>query len=57
MKDELRSYRDENENIIRSQEKKTKLNAVLLQSLSEIQKHLQQGPTASNVGRQQYEKW
>jgi hypothetical protein len=45
MKVELRSYRDDNENLIKAQEKQTELNVVLLQSLSEIQKHLQQGPT------------
>jgi hypothetical protein len=39
-KAKLIRYKDNNEKIIKAQEKKIELNAVLLQSLSEIQKHL-----------------
>jgi hypothetical protein len=35
--------------LIKEQEKKTEINAVLLQSLSDIQRQLQHGPTASHV--------
>ncbi len=37
---ELQSYRADNKRLIKEQEKKTKINAVLLQSLSDIQRQL-----------------
>ena len=46
---ELQSYKDYNERMINEQENKTKINAVLLQSLLDIQKQLQHGPSTSNV--------
>jgi hypothetical protein len=42
-------YKDDNERLIKEQEKKTEINAVLLQILSDIQRKLQHGPTASHV--------
>jgi hypothetical protein len=47
--EELQSYKDDNERLIKEQEKKTEINAVLLQSLSDIQRRLQHGPTVSHV--------
>jgi hypothetical protein len=35
---ELQSFKDDNENLIREKEKKTELNAILLQILSDIQR-------------------
>jgi hypothetical protein len=40
----VRSMKEYNERLMRSHAEQEELNAVLLQSLSEIQKHLQQGP-------------
>jgi hypothetical protein len=37
---ELQSCRDDNERLIKEQDKQTKINAVLLQSLSNIQRQL-----------------
>jgi hypothetical protein len=41
---ELQSCKADNERLIKEQEKQTKINAVLLQSLSNIQRQLQHGP-------------
>jgi hypothetical protein len=51
LKEKLQIYRTDNERLIQAQEQQNELNVVLLQSLSEIQKHLHQGPTMRNVGR------
>jgi hypothetical protein len=47
--EELQSCKAENERLIKEQEKQTEINGVLLQILSDIQRQLQHGPTASNV--------
>jgi hypothetical protein len=52
MKAKMIRYKDKNEKIIKAQEKKIELNALLLQSLYQIQKHLYQGLSTSNEGRQ-----
>jgi hypothetical protein len=49
--EELQSFKEDNERLMREQEKKTEINAVLLQILSDIQRQLQHGPMASNVDR------
>jgi hypothetical protein len=51
--DELQSCKADNERLIKEQEKKMEINAVLLQSLSDIQRHLQHGPDTSHVDRRQ----
>jgi hypothetical protein len=48
---ELQSCKADNERLIKEQEKQTEINAVLLQSLSDIQRQLQHGPTTSQVDR------
>jgi hypothetical protein len=48
---ELRSCKSDNKRLIKEQEKKTEINAVLLQSLSDIQRQLQHGPATSHVER------
>jgi hypothetical protein len=50
----VRSLKVDNERLMRAHAEQEELNAVLLQSLSEIQNHLQQGP--SNVELQQSER-
>jgi hypothetical protein len=45
----VRSLKEDNERCMRAQDKQVELDAVLVQSLFEIQNHLQQGPTISNV--------
>jgi hypothetical protein len=50
----VRSLKVDNERLMRAQDEQEELNAVLLQSLFEIQKHLQQGP--SNAELQQSER-
>jgi hypothetical protein len=50
---ELQSCKADNERLIKEKEKKTKINAVLLQSLSDIQRQLQHGPDTSHVDQQQ----
>jgi hypothetical protein len=50
----MRSLKADNERLMRAHAEQAELNAVLLQSLSEIQKHLQQGP--SNAELQQSER-
>jgi hypothetical protein len=47
--EELQSCKADNERMIKEHEKQTEINAVLLQSLSDIQRQLQHGPMASNV--------
>jgi hypothetical protein len=49
LRSELQSCKADNERLIKEQEKQTKMNAVLLQSLSDIQKQLQHEPTTSNM--------
>jgi hypothetical protein len=49
--EELQRFKVDNERLMREQEKKTEINAVLLQILSDIQRQLQHGPMASNVDR------
>jgi hypothetical protein len=46
---ELQSCKAENKTLIKEQEKKTEINAVLLQSLFDIQRQLQHGPDNSHV--------
>jgi hypothetical protein len=46
----IRSLKEHNERLMRAHAEQIKLNAILLQSLLEIQKHLQQGLAISNVG-------
>jgi len=50
----VRSLKEDNERLIRAHATHPDLNVVLLQILSEIQNHLQQGP--SNVELQQSER-
>jgi hypothetical protein len=52
----LQSCKANNERLIKEQEKQTKINAVLLQSLSNIQRQLQHGPENSHVDRRQTKK-
>jgi hypothetical protein len=54
--DELQSCKADNERLIKEQEKQTEINAVLLQSLSNIQRQLQHGPDTSHVDRRQTER-
>jgi len=53
---ELQSYKVDNERLIKEQEKKIEINAVLLQSLSNIQIQLQHEPDTSHANRQQTKK-
>jgi len=46
----MRILKENNERLMRAQVEQEKLNAMLLQSLSEIQNHLQQGPNTNNAG-------
>jgi hypothetical protein len=46
---ELQSCKSDNERLIKEQEKQTKINAILLHSLSDIQRQLQHGPATSHV--------
>jgi hypothetical protein len=46
---ELQCCKVNNERLIKEQEKKMKINAVLLESLSDIQRQLQHGPDTSHV--------
>jgi hypothetical protein len=46
---ELQSCKDENERLIKEKEKQTQINAVLLQSLSDIQRQLQHGLATNHV--------
>ena len=48
---ELQSCKADNEILIKEQEKQTEINAVLIQSLSDIQRQLQHGPSPSQVDR------
>jgi hypothetical protein len=48
---ELQSCKADNERLIKEQEKQTEINAVLLQSLSDIQRQLQHEPATSHVDR------
>jgi hypothetical protein len=48
---ELQCCKADNERLIKEKEKKTKINAVLLQSLSNIHRQLQHGPATSHVDR------
>jgi hypothetical protein len=41
----MRSLKEDNERLMRAHVEHEELNVILLQSLSEIQKHLQQGPS------------
>jgi hypothetical protein len=47
----LQSCKADNERLIKEQEKKTEINAVLLQILSDIQRQLQHGPNTSHAGQ------
>jgi hypothetical protein len=53
---ELQSCKADNERVIKDQEKKMEINAVLLQSLSDIQRQLQHEPDTSHVNRRQAKK-
>jgi hypothetical protein len=46
---ELQSCKADNERLIKEQEEQTKINAVLLQCLSIIQRQLQHGPAMNHV--------
>jgi hypothetical protein len=46
---ELQSCKVDNERLIKEKEKQTEINAVLLQSLSDIQRQLQHEPATSHV--------
>jgi hypothetical protein len=48
---ELQRCKADNERLIKEQEKQTKINAVLLQILSDIQRQLQHGPDTSHMDR------
>jgi hypothetical protein len=48
---ELQSCKADKERLVKEQEKKTKINAFLLQILSYIQRQLQHGTTTSHVDR------
>ena len=48
---ELQRCKADNERLIKEKEKQTKINAVLLQSLSDIQRQLQHGPNTSHADR------
>jgi hypothetical protein len=47
--DKLQSCKVDNEILIKDKEKQTKVNAVLMQILSSIQRQLHHGPTTSHV--------
>jgi hypothetical protein len=51
LRDELQSCKADNERLIKKQEKQTEINAVFLQSLSDIQRQLQHEPATSHVDR------
>jgi hypothetical protein len=50
---ELQSCKANNERLIKEKEKQTEINAVLLQSLSDIQRQLQHGPDNSHANQRQ----
>ena len=52
----LQSCKVNNVRLIKEQEKKPEINAALLQSLSNIQRQLQHGPTTSHVDRRHTER-
>ena len=54
--EELQSCKEDNERLIKEHEKQTKINAVLLQSLLDIQRQLQHGPAASHVDKHHIKK-
>jgi hypothetical protein len=54
--EELQRCKDDNERLIKEQEKQTEINAVLLQILSYIQRQTQHGPTSSHVDRHHTKK-
>jgi hypothetical protein len=47
--EKLQRFKEDNERFMREQESKTKINVVLLQILSDLQRQLQHGPMASNL--------
>jgi hypothetical protein len=53
---ELQSCKADNERLIKEQEKQMEINAVLLQSLFDIQRQLQHGPDTSHADRRQTKK-
>jgi hypothetical protein len=54
--EELHIYIVDNERLIKEQEKKTEINAFLLQSLSNIQRKLRYGPAAHHVDKHHTKK-
>jgi hypothetical protein len=48
---ELQSCKDDNERMMKEQEKQTKINAVLLQSLFDLQRQMQHEPKVQKHGR------
>jgi hypothetical protein len=54
--EELKSCKDGNERMIKEQEKKTEISAVLIQILSDIQRQLQHGPTYNHMDRHHTKK-
>ena len=53
---ELQSWKADNERLIKEQEKETEINAILWQSLSDIQRQLQHGPDTSHADQRQTKK-
>jgi hypothetical protein len=53
---ELQSWKADNERLMKEKEKQTKINEVLLQSLSELQRQLQHEPDTSHTDRRQTKK-
>ena len=52
----MQSCKDDNEILIKEQEKQTEINSILLQSLYDIQRQLQHGPGASHVDKHHTKK-
>jgi hypothetical protein len=52
----LQSRKADNKRLIKEQEKQTKINVVLLESLSNIQRQTQHGPDTSHEDRRQTKK-
>jgi hypothetical protein len=53
---ELQSCKADNERLIKEKEKQIEINAVLLQSLSDIQRQLQHGPATNHMDRRHTER-
>jgi hypothetical protein len=53
---ELQSCKDENERMIKEEERKIEINTILLKILSDIKRKLQHGPTSSHVDKHHTKK-